>query len=269
MQLSHQRYLFFSFVTLMMGLIWIINPVSVHAQLYKSATVATTHVVSNGKPQPGDIISYNKNTHIFSLTHIPYDRNVFGIVVKNPILLISDNSNGVPITTSGEVLVNVTTKNGPINIGDYITSSSIIGKGQRAGSTTPYVIGIALTAFPKVSSSTPLHTKKIYEGTIRLFFNSEANPLMIGTIGTQQMAVGKSIIFHIIKYVLAAIVAIGTIYVAFRTSGLDMRSSIISIGRNPMAKSSIRSMLILDTVIIILVSLVGLAIALALVFIPV
>ena len=260
---------FYIIIAVIIDLLWMDNPMSAHAQPY-GATIATTHIILNGNPQPGDIVSFDKNTKTFHLAHIPGDKDAFGVIVKNPVLLLSDNGPGFPIITSGEVLVNVTTKNGPIKAGNYISPSSIPGKGVKATVSDPYIVGTAISSFPAVSSSTSLQTNKIYRGSIQMLFYHRINPLVAVVQQTpQSVKIGKNIIFHIVKYILAALVAIGTIYVAFRASGSSMKSGIISIGRNPLAKSSIHSMLILNTIMIIIISIIGLVAALALVFLPV
>ncbi|HEC93947.1 MAG TPA: hypothetical protein ENI56_01065 [Candidatus Kaiserbacteria bacterium] len=262
-------YFFFIIVTIIAGLLWMGNPMSAHAQSY-GAAIATMHIILNGNPQPGDIVSFDKNTKTFHLAHIPGDKNAFGVVVKNPVLLLSDNGPGFPIITSGEVMVNVTTKNGPIKAGDYISPSSVPGKGVKATISDPYIIGTAISSFPNASSTVLLQTNKIYKGFVQMLFYRRINPLVAVVQQTpQSVEIGKNIIFHIVKYILAALVAVGTVYVAFKASGSSMRSGIISIGRNPLAKSSIHSMLVLNTIMIILISAVGLTAALALVFLPV
>ncbi len=259
-------WLFF-ITTIPISFLLISNPASVHAQSYGGA-IATTHIILGGNSQPGDIVSFNKKTRTFYLSHIPSDKDAFGVVVKNPVLLLSEGGSGVPVITSGEVLVNVTTQNGQIKAGDYISSSSIAGKGAKATNFDQYIIGTAISSFPKTSSSTQLQTKQIYSGSIQMLFHYRTNPLYLGQT-SQNINVGKGIIFHIVKYILAALVAIGTIYIAFRVSGSSMRAGIISIGRNPLAKSSIDSILILNIIMIILISAIGFVAALALVFLPV
>lgn len=244
--------------------------IKVHAQSFGSA-IATTYAVLGGNPQAGDIISLDKSTHTFHLSHIPGDKDAYGVIVKNPILLLSDsNPNDFPVITSGEVSVNVTTQNGPIKAGDYISPSSIPGKGVRATISDPYIIGTAISSLVEASSSPVQKTKQIYAGSIQMIFYRRINPLVAVVQQTpQSIKIGKSIIFHIIKYILAALVAIGTVYVAFKVSASNMENGIISIGRNPLAKASIRSMLIINIIMILFISSIGLAAALAIVFLPV
>jgi len=71
------------------------------------------------------------------------------------------------------------------------------------------------------------------------------------------------------KYILATLVAIGTVYIAFKVSNSSIKEGLISIGRNPLAKTSINSMLAINVIMIILISAVGLTVAIALVLLPI
>ncbi|HQU08244.1 MAG: hypothetical protein B7X04_04070 [Parcubacteria group bacterium 21-54-25] len=244
-----------------------------HAQSYGGA-IATTHHVVGGTPVSGDVVSLDPSTGIFYLAHTVADKNAFGVVVYNPTLLLSDSTGGTPVATTGQVLVNVSADNGPIKTGDLLTTSPTPGVAERAGSTTPYVIGTALSAFPaaaQLSASSSAAT-----GTVQLLLsigpNNASRATSTPTVASQQPTaggVGSAVLFRFVKYVLAALVAAGTIYVAFRTSNAAMSSSIISIGRNPLARRSIRSILAADAAVIVLISIIGIAMALALVFVPV
>ncbi len=232
--------------------------------------IATIHIIVGGSSSSGDIVSFDRRSQTFHLTRIPGDKDAFGIVIKDPVLLLSNGNAGTPIITNGEVSVNVTTKNGPIRIGDYISPSSIAGKGARAVNSDPYIIGTALSSFSGSASSTASSTDKIRSGSIQMFFLHRINPLAsVDQKIPRSVEIGKNIIFHIMKYILATLVAIGTVYIAFKVSNSSIKEGLISIGRNPLAKTSINSMLAINVIMIILISAVGLTVAIALVLLPI
>lgn len=267
------RYSIFSLfiTTIVVGVFLLSNPTDVYAQSGNiNSGIATMHAIIGGSPRSGDIISFDKRSQTFHLTRIPGDKDAFGIVVKNPVLLLSSGNAGTPIITSGEVSVNVTTKNGPISVGDYVSPTSISGMGAKAINSDSYIIGTALSSFSGTASSTASNTKKIYSGSIQMLFLHRINPLASADQNIpRSIEIGKNIIFHVMKYVLATLVAVGTVYAAFKVSNSSMRAGLISIGRNPLAKTSINSMLIINAIMIILISAIGLSAALALVFLPV
>jgi hypothetical protein len=72
----------------------------------------------------------------------------------------------------------------------------------------------------------------------------------------------------IFRYVLAAAVALAAIVIALRSFGGTLSQSIISVGRNPLARGTILSMMLWNTFLIFLVSGAGLAIGVAILFFP-
>jgi hypothetical protein len=79
-----------------------------------------------------------------------YDSSAIGIVSTRPAITIGgangESDNAVPIALSGRVPVKVTSQNGPIRAGDYLTSSSIPGVAMRA-TKAGAIIGQAMQAF--------------------------------------------------------------------------------------------------------------------------
>ena len=75
-----------------------------------------------------------------------YDKTLFGILSSQPLVVYRSDEEGKPVIRSGVADVNVTNSAGPINTGDYITSSEVPGKGQKA-IESGYTIGVALESF--------------------------------------------------------------------------------------------------------------------------
>lgn len=245
------------------------------------STIAQTYAVP-ADAVPGDIMSFDPHMERIELSHIPNDPNLFGVFVAEPVVELRTLPNGSPIATSGSALVNVTTIQGPISAGDRITTSSIPGKGERASPAASYIIGTALDAFPSPADVVVYGTASstVYAGTIRVLLNTHS--LIASSSGIaaevhandnpppiQQVTGIPTPIAQFIKYVLAALVSIGSIYGAFRSFGSNMKDSIISIGRNPLAKASIESMVVLNTILIVLISAAGLFLGVMILFFPV
>ena len=171
--------------------------------------------------------------------------------------------------------MNVTNANGTISVGDYITSSAVPGKAQKADTSDSFVIGTALDSFPSGTIATEeLSGLAEDSGSIRA--QLALGPPVLDETATeteQLVTVGEDIgitapVAVLIKYLLAAMVVFGTIFIAFRNFGSNLKDSIVSIGRNPLAKASIQSMVVLNTVLIILVSIAGLFLGLLILFFP-
>ncbi len=121
----------------------------------------------NNTPSPGDVVSLNPNgtkNEVMPAT-TPMDNSVIGVVSTNPGMILDDGSmsdSKVPIALSGRVPVNVSTENGDINMGDYLTSSDIPGVAVKATSAGT-VIGRAIESY---SNSDPTQI-----GTINMYIN--------------------------------------------------------------------------------------------------
>src|SRR3989338_5626942 len=107
----------------------------------------------------GDIVSIDvAENETVKKAGVPYDSTILGIVSTSPAIAINNSSLNLGVNSSerdpvkplialvGRVPVNVSTENGAIKIGDYITASSTPGIGMKA--TQPgRVVGIALQSY--------------------------------------------------------------------------------------------------------------------------
>ncbi|MBI2577603.1 MAG: hypothetical protein HYV77_02030 [Candidatus Wildermuthbacteria bacterium] len=106
---------------------------------------------------PSNEIVETTNRHsiaVLTKSSIPYEGKILGII-SNPETAgdfnsigynIKDEDNPMPLALNGRVYVKVNLENGPIKIGDNITSSSEAGVGMKA--TEPgRVVGVALESF--------------------------------------------------------------------------------------------------------------------------
>ncbi len=240
--------------------------------------VAATLRISDDKVVDGDILSLTKENESLERSKIPYDEKLYGVAVANPMMVFRTRDS-LPVVRSGEAEVNITTLSGTIAIGDFITSSPIEGKGQKATDMTGYVVGVALANFTE-ADGTPLDfdNKRIYQGKVRVSVGiGPASPVKVqaagGIFGTFKFLV-SSLLYNIqtskeaakiIRYILAALVAVVTIFVNLFTFGKNVTKGIESIGRNPLARVSIQSMIILNIVLIALVSIGGIALSLVII----
>ena len=101
---------------------------------------------------PGDVIT-NEATGVAKV-HQGYDKNIMGVISTSPGVLLGkkQTADDVRVALTGRVPVKVTTENGPIEPGDYITSSKQFpGYGMKA-THSGQVIGQALEAFTGTST---------------------------------------------------------------------------------------------------------------------
>ena len=97
-----------------------------------------------GVAEPGDLISLNPDKKdVYEVSNIPYNPYLIGVYSTNPTITINNQNSGKTVGLQGSITIKVTTENGNIKIGDYLTSSSTKGHGMKA-TRTCYVIGRAL-----------------------------------------------------------------------------------------------------------------------------
>jgi len=204
---------------------------------------------------------------------------MYGVTVDPHELSITVSSSSLPneayVATSGTFNVLVSTQNGAIKVGDYVTMSAVDGVAMKAGSYEDQktVFGRAAGSFDGKSNSlgnTTLHfsdnatTQTVALGMLPVAVNIERNPNQKSTKANLPPAlqklgqaiadkpVGPTRIYLSIGITgLSIIVALVTLYAG-------IRSAMIAIGRNPLSKKSIfRGLLeiILTSFIILIIGL--------------
>lgn len=236
----------------------------------------------------GDIISYDATTGLYGRAHTYADENVFGVVVDDPVLYMQNgttSSSTRPVVSYGEAVVNVSTLGGEIHAGDLITTSVIPGVGQKADREIhSYVLGFALEPMlpqPSIASIT-VHDQEVSFGRLSVAlrigphlpddfdFDIDAGTttLAVGAVEEPEQGQSKVEPFTIFRFLLGSFVAIAAIFIAVRRFGDIFSQSVVSVGRNPLARSQIRSILIWNAFLIFMVSGAGLAIGAVIILLP-
>ncbi|HET7099390.1 MAG TPA: hypothetical protein VFI61_04110 [Patescibacteria group bacterium] len=115
------------------------------------ADLAEIYTTKDANIEPGDVVSIDPSLQTgMKKSQTPYDQSVLGIISTRPGMVIGsiDNEgiNAMPVALSGRVPVKVSTQNGPIYIGDYLTTSQTPGVAMKA-TEAGTIIGIAMSPF--------------------------------------------------------------------------------------------------------------------------
>jgi len=254
---------------------FIVYPTLIHAQ-DDDFNLAHTMDIEDKEAVSGDVMSLAEKNQTLVRSKTINDAKMYGVLVSDPIMVYRTRDT-IPVARTGDVWVNVTTMTGPILVGDYVTSSPVAGKAQKADTLTGYMLGIALTAFDGKEGAQINHEgKTLTSGKILVSVGiGPASPVQVkaagGLFGTFKQLltallfnIGQSKLFDKwLRYIIAALVALLSIYISFRTFGRNIQRGIEAIGRNPLAKMSIQTMIIMNAVLIGVVSLGGIILALA------
>lgn len=216
-----------------------------------AVTPITQGYIAAEKVAMGSIVSLQKNSSdsIVASNSSNVD-NILGIVVNDDLSLITlsnGNENQVQVATSGTVPVLVSDINGKIERGDHITASPINGVGMKATGNVR-VVGIA-QGDPANPAKHTFKAQNGQEKTVMLgevpvlvnvaYYFKEPEKTIIPT-ALQNVAnalAGKTV--STTPILISAAIFIVTLIVVTSIIYSMIRSSIISVGRNPMSQSAI------------------------------
>lgn len=201
----------------------------------------------------GAIVSLQNNTsdHVTATTTSNVN-SILGVVINDGsslLTLSNSEENQVQVATSGMVSVLVSDINGTINQGDPITASPVKGVGMKATNNTK-VVGIA-----QGKPTTNGDAKQSYTDS-----QGQKQPLILGEVpvlinvsyfykqpdktiipsAIQNVAnalAGKTV--NTTPIIISAVIFIVTLAVVVSIIYSMIRSSIISVGRNPMSQSAV------------------------------
>lgn len=185
-----------------------------------------------------------------------FDNKMFGIIADKPILVYQNNNiKGKPVVRSGTATVNVTTLNGPIKYGDYITSSSIAGKGQKAADSG-YVVGVALGTFDGAGTGKiPIAIRIEYAELTAPRFAGR----LFGFIGTSFLEnVNDPQKFGtVVRYIAGGLVVLLSFTFGFLTFSRSIIRSTEALGRNPLARSAILISMVINIALLVVTGIIG------------
>ncbi len=199
---------------------------------------------------------------------VTVDRNQLSVTLTNPEL-----ENETFVAVSGTYNVLVSTQNGAIAVGDYVTLSAINGVAMKAGTEEKTVFGRAVAPFDGKGvtlGTSPLKDKSgnttgtVTFGIVPVTIDIKRNPNEKSTkvkvpeaLERIGQAVAEKEVSPIRIYLSMAIVTVSLI-AAIVVMYSGVRNGLISIGRNPMSKKSIfRALLevILTSILILIIGL--------------
>ncbi len=214
--------------------------------------------VEDKNVQDGDIISATSEG--YKKTASAYDPQVFGVVSKKPAVYLSDTTSptDLPIISVGQVRVRVSSQNGNIQRGDFITSSTTPGVGQKA-TDNGYVIGTADQDYSnndKTKVGTILvtlhpHFARVSNDITRNLWNTAT----MGFVAAMETPLG------FVRYVVSGSIALLSFFFGFRFFARSSNRGVEAIGRNPLAKQAILLSVFINSMVTIAIMFFGVAIA--------
>jgi hypothetical protein len=223
----------------------------VHAQSVAQSYAADTPL------QAGMIVRLGEDKSKVAPVNQATADKAYGVIVRPndaPLSLSEgDAQQLVYVATTGNYKVLMSDQNGSIKQGEYVVISAIEGIGMKVDTASNYVVGKALENFDANSKSltqttvkdTAGHERTVKIGYVRMDVNIGKNPLHKGAVSNvpdflQKAAdaiAGKPV--SAVRVYLSVIILIiaGAIVISILYAGI--RTSIIALGRNPLARKSI------------------------------
>ncbi|KKR87122.1 hypothetical protein A2617_00805 [Candidatus Daviesbacteria bacterium RIFOXYD1_FULL_41_10] len=210
--------------------------------------IASLYNISDKDAVDGDILIWNDTG--LARTNIPYEPHIFGVLQNSSLLIFKKiDQNGTPVARLGTSEVNVTNINGEIKQGDYITTSAVSGKGQKA-TINGYVLGIAAAPLTSTAGAKITFEGKEYSSgkipvDLKIEFaevnrsRSAASLFDTFNIALFQNIKDPSKFAEVFRYLAAGLVIILSFAFGFFTFSRSIPKSIEAIGRNPLARGTI------------------------------
>jgi len=250
-------------------------PHIVYGQVLDALGIAEIYPLGNIETLPGDIISISRatSTSAYARADTSSGASIVGVVVEEPLILFQTTTVGVPVVQTGQARVRVSTINGSISTGDFITASDLPGQGQKAESNATHIVGIALESFPGAAGTSTagvveIRGNEVYTGTIlvdlKIGFISGAGVTSVDLSSLERFDDTRTAI----QIIVAAILALGSIFFAFRNLGSSIQTGILSIGRNPRAKIAIQTTVLLNLFFVLAISGAGVLLGFIILSVP-
>ena len=206
----------------------------------------------------GSVVSNSLKGAILSI--VPYDPQVMGVVSRDAAITIStdDSTKAVPVISNGTVYILVSSQQGNIKKGDYLTTSTIPGVAVKAVDSG-YVLGSALEDY---SASSPKDIGIIAANLDLHYFNTK--PTFAGSLtDILKLALlpATTAVSPIFKYIVSALVVLSSLVLAFLTFGRTAAKGVEALGRNPAASKIIHLGIILNVGIVVVIVVAGLSVA--------
>lgn len=248
-----------------------VNPQHVYS--YVPFTAATNIVLSQ-KPPIGSIIAFEDNK--YRLSDKPYDSKMVGVVVEQADIIVDEEGSSLSDTlmiNKGETKILVNGETGPIAVGDLLTASSIPGQAMKADKDG-IIIAVAIDNFKPTQ---PQDTSLI-RGLVDIRFTTLGDTFSADSIGLSDQGMVSTLkrsvseIFGlgsgglagtspIFRYTLATLVVAIAFISGFFLFGRIALHGVEALGRNPLARRTIMTGIITNSVFTVL--LVALAVILA------
>ena len=246
---------------MLLGVSWLIIPQAA-ANNIASGTVTQSYSAGSSV-LPTMIVEFKPKD---KTTVVPLNSNdmsnMLGVVIppNNATIVLMPqtvSNQQVLVAPNGRYNVLVSNQNGPIKTGDYLTISAIPGVSMKASTNQPLIIGHAVGNFNGTSNIGEVSLKNSQNATVHVtvgriavdvqlapnpLYLKSSNSVLVFLTRAEYSVTNKPV--STLRTYLVGLVFLATVLVSVVILYSGTKSAMISIGRNPLAKSAIgRAML--------------------------
>ena len=235
----------------------VVWPTLASAATNNTAAISQGFLVQ-GEVTPGTIVSFTKDKESSTVGTANTDNvdRLVGVIGGKQLVELAGNDNQTQVVTNGSILTFVSNINGDIKIGDKITASPLSGVGMKAIEATR-IVGTAQQDFSDAVQVTDQNVTDA-DGkpqTVKIGLLQ----VQVGVTHYQPVEANKSFLPEPIQRFaetvvgrsvdpIRVLVALAILFAGFGGVAIllysSVRSSIISIGRNPLAAKAVHRSLI-------------------------
>lgn len=216
------------------------------------AAAAISQAFTAQGPIPnGSLVSLvSGQSNIITTADTSNDNRLVGVAVATSasLLAVNPSSDTIQVATAGTATVLVSTYNGDIKVGDAVSVSPLSGIGMKAGPGLP-TVGVANSGFSSGSSGA---TKRTVTGpggkalrvvigyvTVRTALGSGSNGAAGLNLLQRQVVNLTGHTLSTTRIIVSLVVAVMALASLVTLTYASIYASIISIGRNPLAKYAV------------------------------
>lgn len=245
------KYILLSTIALVLSLF-----VPLHVAAQGNSAIAQSFKTSDAGITAAALVGLEKdNTNTVQLSAAERQDKLVGVVGDNPLIELSDGGSGVRVVTSGLTMTLVSDINGTVSNGDRITASPIEGVGMKT-TESGVIVGTAQGDLQSAETETrSITTKDGTKKTVKIglipvqvsvayyTIQEDASPFVPAFLQNLANSVsGRNV--SPVRVLVAALVLL-LLFVSITVLIYSaVRSSIISIGRNPLSESAVRKSLV-------------------------
>jgi hypothetical protein len=169
----------------------------------------------------------------------------------------------VPVVTDGITYVQVSNEGGQISRGDFLVTAELAGVARKAADDESFVFAIALEDYQSDAAN--------QIGFIQADVSVERAVLALEASRQAQMSTEDTAPdpISIVRAVIAVVLVVGGLFFVLYSFRSNIKAGVVSVGRNPRARSSIVALTIGNLTFALVLCAVVVFIAVAILILPV